>query len=76
MTHGRHIVIDGAGHSWSALLMTDELAELFENHFHGAALQAIVEQARQQQGWPCPQATRQLAYRYYEEELAGSARNG
>ena len=56
--------------------MTDELAELFENHFHGAALQAFVEQARQQQGWPCPQATRRLAYRYYEEELAGSARNG
>jgi hypothetical protein len=55
--------------------MTDDLSELLENPFHGAALTAFVEQAQRQQGWPCPDATRRLAYQYYEAELAASPRN-
>jgi hypothetical protein len=46
---------------------------IFDDLFHGAALAAFVEQACREQGWPCPDATRWLAYRYYEEGLA--ARN-
>jgi hypothetical protein len=48
----------------------DDLSELLDNPFHGAALTAFVEQARLQQGWPCPAATRQRAYRLFEAELA------
>ena len=42
--------------------------------FHGCALRAFVEQAERQQGWPDPEETRRLAYRYYEEALARSRR--
>ena len=41
----------------------DDLSELLDNPFHGAALTAFVEQAQLQQAWPCPEATRQRAYR-------------
>ena len=52
-----------------------DLSELIGNPFHAAALAAFVEQARRQQSWPCPAATRALAYRYYEETIAESARS-
>lgn len=57
--------------------MTDseELAAFLDNPFHGAALIAFVEQARSQQGWPCPEATRRRAYTLYEAELAAKPNN-
>ena len=56
--------------------MSDDLAELFDNPFHGAALTAFVEQAQLQQGWPCPVATRQRAYQLYEADLKARRGNG
>lgn len=50
--------------------MTDEVP--LDDLFHGCALLAFVEQAERQQGWPDPDETRRLAYRYYEEALARS----
>lgn len=55
--------------------LTDDLAEFLDNPFHGAALTAFVEQARSQQSWPCPEATRRRAYSLYEAELASKAAN-
>jgi hypothetical protein len=54
---------------------TDELSAFLDNPFHGAALIAFVEQARSQQSWPCPEATRQRAYSLYEAELAAKPGN-
>jgi hypothetical protein len=49
----------------------DILADLF----HGCAFAAFVEQAALTGGSPCPEATRRLAYRYYEEALAARQRD-
>ena len=38
--------------------------------FHSCALRAFVEQSQIDQGWPNPEATRQLAYLLYEQALA------
>lgn len=38
--------------------------------FLGCALAALLEQARAEQGWPGREATRQRAYRLYEDALA------
>jgi hypothetical protein len=55
--------------------MSDDLSELFDNPFHGAALTAFVEQSQLRQDWPCPLATRIQAYALFEAELASSPRN-
>ena len=44
--------------------------DILDDLFHGCALAAFLEQAHAQQGWPDAEATRQLAYRMYEEALA------
>lgn len=54
---------------------SDDLAAFLDNMFHGAALTAYVEQARSQQSWPCPEATRRRAYSLYEAELAAKPAN-
>jgi hypothetical protein len=38
--------------------------------FHGCALSAYLEVAAREQGWPGSEATRQLAYRLYEDAIA------
>jgi hypothetical protein len=50
--------------------MTESLDDILDDTFHGAAIAAFVEQAVLTGGSPCPEATRRLAYRYYEEALA------
>ena len=51
--------------------MTDELDDILDSVFHGCAVAAWVEQAGQERHCPPDsEATRQRAYRYYEEELA------
>ena len=47
--------------------------DLFDDLFHGCAFAAFVEQAIAEGGPPCPEKTRQLAYRFYEEALAEKA---
>lgn len=47
----------------------DPAAEVIDDLFHACALAAFVEQAAAAGGWPDPEATRRLAYRYYEAEL-------
>ena len=49
----------------------DELDDLF----HGCALAAFLERAVAEGGWPNVEATRQLAYRNYERELAEKVRD-
>ncbi|TXT36758.1 MAG: Uncharacterized protein FD138_891 [Planctomycetota bacterium] len=44
--------------------------DILDDLFHGCAFVAFVEQAALTGGSPCPEATRRLAYRYYEEALA------
>jgi hypothetical protein len=41
-----------------------------EDMFLGCAFAAFVEEAATASGPPCPEVTRQRAYRYYEEQLA------
>lgn len=41
-----------------------------EDMFLGCAFAAFVEEAAKASGPPCPDATRQRAYRYYEQQLA------
>ena len=41
---------------------------ILDDPFHAAAFAAFVQQARQQQGWPDSEQTRQRAYQIYEEE--------
>ncbi len=54
--------------------MTDELDDILDDLFHGSAVAAYVDQAIEEGRWPPDsEATRQRAYRYYEEALA--ARN-
>ena len=51
--------------------MTSEFDEdVLGSIFHGCAFAAFVEQAIAQGGPPDREATRLLAYRYYEEALA------
>ena len=47
-----------------------EYDEILDGLFHACAWAAYIEQAREQQGWPDPEATRRRAYRYYEDALA------
>ena len=49
--------------------MTD-LESILDDLFHGVAFKAFVEEALLTGGPPCPERTRQRAYRYYEDELA------
>ncbi len=51
-------------------VMTDGI---FDDLFHGCAWAAFVELAQARRGMPDAEATRRLAYRYYEEELAGNS---
>jgi hypothetical protein len=44
--------------------------DILDEPFHGCALAAFLEQAQRQQGWPDREATRRLAYQFYEEALA------
>lgn len=48
--------------------------------FHGCAFAAFIQLAVAARNWPDPEATRQLAYRLYEEALAeknaGATSNG
>ena len=54
--------------------MTHLQDDFWDDLFHGCAVAAYVEQAMLEQHWPPDaEATRQRAYRYYEEALA--ARN-
>jgi hypothetical protein len=55
--------------------MTDEtLDSLLDDLFLGCALAAFVELSKVCQGFPESEATRQLAYEYYEIELARKQR--
>ncbi len=47
-----------------------DLDEILDDLFHGAAFAAFLEEAALVQGSPCPNKTRERAYRYYEEALA------
>jgi hypothetical protein len=44
--------------------------DILDDLFMGCALTAFLEQAEAQQGWPDCVATRQRAYRLYEDALA------
>ena len=48
----------------------NELDEILDSLFHGAALAAFVEEAYLAKDFPCPIKTRQRAYRYFEDALA------
>ena len=51
--------------------MTDESGDdILDSLFHGCAWAAFLDQAAEQQGPPDSLATRQRAYRYYEDALA------
>jgi hypothetical protein len=51
--------------------MTDELDDILDSIFHGCAVAAWIDEAAASGQWPPDsEATRQRAYRYYEEELA------
>lgn len=41
---------------------------ILDDLFHGVIWAAYVQQAREQQGWPDPEKTRQRAYKIYEDE--------
>jgi hypothetical protein len=44
--------------------------DILDDLFHACSLTAYLEQAAIERGWPDPEATRRLAYRYYEQALA------
>ena len=48
----------------------NELDEILDSLFHGAALAAFVEEACIAKDFPCPIKTRKRAYRYFEDALA------
>ena len=50
--------------------MSSELDEIFDDLFHGCAFAAFVELSIERKGSPDIEATRERAFRYYEEELA------
>lgn len=52
--------------------MNSDLDDLLDDLFHGCAFAAFVELAIACRGVPDSDATRTLAYRFYEEELAAS----
>lgn len=54
--------------------MTDALHALLDDLFHGCAFAAYVELAAVTGGVPDVEATRRLAFRYYEEALAARGR--
>ncbi|MBC7816367.1 MAG: hypothetical protein IAG10_05690 [Planctomycetaceae bacterium] len=54
--------------------MTESLDDILDDLFHGCAFAAFVEQAAVTGGSPCLEATRRLAYRYYEDALAARQR--
>jgi hypothetical protein len=43
---------------------------ILDDLFPACALAAFLEQAHDEQGWPDMEATRRLAYAYYEQALA------
>ena len=49
--------------------------DVLDGLFHACAWDAFLTLAHAQQGWPDQEATRRLAYRYYEEALAERCRN-
>ena len=50
--------------------MTKPDDDILDDVFLGCAFEAFLQQARMQQTWPDSEATRQLAYRMYEDALA------
>lgn len=50
--------------------MTHPLDDILDDLFHGCAFAAYVELASECGGPPDEEATRRLAFRYYEEALA------
>jgi hypothetical protein len=51
--------------------MTAEYDDILDGLFHGCALAAYLDQAAEEGIWPPgSEATKQRAYRYYEEALA------
>ncbi len=57
--------------------MTAAHDDILDHLFHRCALAAYLDQAAEQRGWPDSEATKQRAYRYYEEALAEkNARKG
>lgn len=50
--------------------MASDLDPILDDLFHGCAFAAFVEQAMAEGGWPGPDATRNRAYRHYEQALA------
>jgi len=46
------------------------VGDIWDDLFHGCAWSAYLDQAAADQGWPDSEATRRLAFRYYEEVLA------
>ena len=48
--------------------------DILDSLFHGCAWAAYLDQAAEQQGPPDIEATRQRAYRYYEDALAEKTR--
>jgi hypothetical protein len=55
--------------------VTAEFDDILDGLFHGCALAAFLEQAEAEQGWPESEATKQRAYRYYEDALAAKNRS-
>jgi hypothetical protein len=51
-------------------MTTEPEDDILDSLFHGCALSAYLDQAHEQQGRPDSVATRQRAYRYYEDALA------
>jgi hypothetical protein len=50
--------------------MTHDLDDILDDLFHGCAFAAYLDQAALQGGPPDSEATRRLAYAYYEKALA------
>ena len=50
--------------------MSSDPDEILDCLFHACAFAAFVELAHAEQGWPDIEATRRLAYAYYEQQLA------
>ncbi len=50
--------------------MSDELDEILDGLFHVCAWAAYLDEARDRQDWPDPEATRRRAFDYYEQALA------
>jgi hypothetical protein len=46
-----------------------EYDDVWDSLWHGSALAAYLDQAREERGWPSSEATKQRANRYYEDAL-------